>query len=113
MFCLLAIDVFISNFYLVFTTFIRFVSFCTVITFYDIFAFLVNVFIFITIKTLNYSTFFYKHHCIFLLFSFKKISKIILLTFFENSVLIMSEKIAFFNFFLFLIQITLVMFKFL
>ena len=46
-------NAFVSDFYFVFTTFIRLVFFRTVITFRDIFAFFINVFIFITIKVTN------------------------------------------------------------
>ena len=64
MLCLFTINVFVNDFYFVFTTSICVVFFCTVITFRDIFAYFANVIIFITIKILSFFEYFYKHHCI-------------------------------------------------
>ena len=99
MFYLFAIDVFVNNFYFIFITAIRFVFFRTVITFRNIFAFFVNVFIFITIKALNYSTFFYKPYRILSAIFFLKIFKNKSVVFFRKFCFNYKGKICFFQFF--------------
>ena len=65
MLCLLAVDAFMCNVYFVFIASICFVFFNTIITFHEISTHFFNVFIFVTIETLNYSTISSKYYCVF------------------------------------------------
>ena len=72
MLCLLEIDASMCDFYFVFTASIRLVIFCTMIAFHEILAHFFDVIIFVTVKALRYSTFFWEYHCILSTFFFQK-----------------------------------------
>lgn len=65
MLCLFAINAFMCDLYFVFIASICLVFFNTIITFYRISAHFFNMFIFVTIETLNYFTISSKHHRVF------------------------------------------------